>query len=143
MLTLSCGPVAPSDGVNNSDVALIMRSCSANGTLLQPDHPAKAIDAQFSPAVTGAPGVLGQVWSSEVVVRDSSSRSRFGSNGFKFAYVLAAMVQHDFALQLWQLGLQESMYVAVEANATATPRVIMANASTGLALPSCDRYGES
>ena len=52
--------------------------------------------------------VRGQVWSSEVVVRDSSSRSRFGSNGFKFAYVLAAMVQHDFALQLWQLGLPKT-----------------------------------
>ena len=29
------------------------------------------------------------------------------------------------------------MYVAVEANSTASPRVIMANASSGLALPAC------
>jgi hypothetical protein len=89
VLTLSCGPVAPSDGVNASDVALIMRSCSANGTLLQPDHPAKAIDAQFSTAIAGAPGVLGQVWSTETLVPDPG-----GGSGWRFAYVLAAMVEH-------------------------------------------------
>ena len=100
VLTMSCGPVAPSDGVNNSDVALIMRSCSSNGTLLQPDHPAKAIDAQFSVAIAGAPGARGQVWSSEVRVADTS-----GGKGTTFSYVLAAMLEHAFELQLWQLGL--------------------------------------
>ena len=33
--TLSKGPVAPSDKIGRSDTALIMKSCAANGKLLQ------------------------------------------------------------------------------------------------------------
>ncbi|KAH8067431.1 hypothetical protein JL721_7542 [Aureococcus anophagefferens] len=42
--TLS-GPVAPSDPVDGSDVALILKSCAADGKLLQADGPATYLDA--------------------------------------------------------------------------------------------------
>jgi hypothetical protein len=56
--TLSKGPVAPSDKIGRSDVALIMKSCAADGKLLQGDKPAMVIDAShahhaFSPGHSG------------------------------------------------------------------------------------------
>lgn len=52
--TLSKGPVAPSDKIGRSDAALIMKSCAADGRLLQGDKPAMVIDSShvrqaFSP----------------------------------------------------------------------------------------------
>eukprot|EP01052_Picozoa_sp_SAG31_P017631 SAG31_NODE_1215_length_9335_cov_5.846470_5_plen_406_part_00 len=45
--TLSTGPVAFSDRVGSEDRTAIMKSCMANGSLLQPDRAATAIDAVF------------------------------------------------------------------------------------------------
>ena len=45
--TLSTGPVAYSDRIGSENRAAIMKSCMANGTLLQPDRAATAIDAVF------------------------------------------------------------------------------------------------
>jgi hypothetical protein len=47
VITLSRGPVAPSDQNGKSDVQLIMRSCMKDGRLLQLDRPAFALDQQF------------------------------------------------------------------------------------------------
>ena len=54
VLTMSTGPVCPSDGIGYSDVPLIMRSAAADGTLLQPDRPATAIDAYYDHRAFGA-----------------------------------------------------------------------------------------
>ena len=35
MSTFSTGPIAPSDGIGFSNAALILKSCMADGTLLQ------------------------------------------------------------------------------------------------------------
>ena len=43
--TLSKGPVAPSDKIGSSNAALIMKSCAADGKLLQGDKPAMLIDS--------------------------------------------------------------------------------------------------
>jgi len=43
--TLSKGPVAPSDKIGRSDAKLIMRSCAADGRLLQGDKPAMQLDS--------------------------------------------------------------------------------------------------
>ena len=67
VLTLSKGPVAPSDAVGKSDVSLIMRSCMADGTLLQPSVPATRIDATFVSEALGD-GANGEMWSAETKV---------------------------------------------------------------------------
>ena len=43
--TLTKGPVAPSDKIGASDTALILKSCAADGKLLQGDKPAMLIDS--------------------------------------------------------------------------------------------------
>ena len=45
--TLSTAPVGPSDKIGCSDVSLIMKSCNAEGLLLKPEWPARAIDDQI------------------------------------------------------------------------------------------------
>jgi hypothetical protein len=52
--TFSAGPVSPGDGVGLSDVAQIMRACTASGLLLHPSRPMTAIDAQVVGDVFGA-----------------------------------------------------------------------------------------
>ena len=42
--TLSTGPVFPSDAIGDSDVALILRSCTKGGVLLRPDQAATSMD---------------------------------------------------------------------------------------------------
>ena len=86
--TFSCGPVAPSDGIGFSDSSLIMKSCMADGTLLQvcacsrsllylhqnlgdqvltrlnilqPDRPATGMDAHFLNSAFGNLGANGRV----------------------------------------------------------------------------------
>lgn len=63
--TFSTGPVAPSDQIGKSDVALIMRSCSSSGRLLQPDRPATWTDAGILRAAGVSTGPLGEVWTTE------------------------------------------------------------------------------
>ena len=61
--TLSTGPVAISDQIGKSDRALILRSCAADGTLLQPDRPATRTDATlYRDAGLKATGPQGEVW---------------------------------------------------------------------------------
>ena len=57
VITLSKGPVAPSDAVGKSDRGLIMRSAMEDGTLLQPSRPATMIDAMFERKAFGVTGV--------------------------------------------------------------------------------------
>lgn len=45
--SLSTGPVAIGDGPGSTDRALLLRSCSEDGTLLQPAKPLTAIDAMY------------------------------------------------------------------------------------------------
>ena len=62
--TLSAGPVTPSDGIGFSNVELIMRSCRADGTLLQPSRPTTYIDAYIQGMATEQWLPSGHVWSS-------------------------------------------------------------------------------
>ena len=47
VLTLTKGPVCPSDKIGLSNRPLIMRSAMADGTLLQPSRPAMQLDMVF------------------------------------------------------------------------------------------------
>jgi len=63
---MSCGPVAPSDGVDGSDPVLIMRTCAQDGTLLKPDRPMMNIDSTWIKRTLGVDGTIGpdgEVWS--------------------------------------------------------------------------------
>jgi hypothetical protein len=59
------GPVGPSDGAGQHNATRLMRTCAADGTLLQPDRPMTPIDAAFRQAVSPAERQLGSaaVWS--------------------------------------------------------------------------------
>ena len=54
MATLSRGPVTPADGLGYFNRSLIMRTCMEDGTLLQPDAPATALDAQHAASIEAA-----------------------------------------------------------------------------------------
>ena len=45
--TLSTGPVGPSDKIGSSSVELIMKSVNAEGLILKPERPARAVDDQI------------------------------------------------------------------------------------------------
>ena len=45
--TLSTGPVGPSDKIGEADYSMIWKSCNAEGLILKPERPARAIDDQI------------------------------------------------------------------------------------------------
>ena len=57
VLTLTKGPVCPSDKIGRANRDLIMRSAMADGTLLQPSRPATQLDMMFVDAVFGTTAV--------------------------------------------------------------------------------------
>ena len=64
--TLSTGPVAMGDAAGRTDRALIMRSCTEDGSLLQPNKPLTGIDALYDGRGRPAGGLAAaggaQVW---------------------------------------------------------------------------------
>eukprot|EP01006_Ploeotia_vitrea_P025486 TRINITY_DN58345_c0_g1_i1.p1 TRINITY_DN58345_c0_g1~~TRINITY_DN58345_c0_g1_i1.p1 ORF type:complete len:747 (-),score=77.64 TRINITY_DN58345_c0_g1_i1:102-2342(-) len=60
--SLSHGPVAPSDGIGDSNATLIMRACMTDGRLLSPDRPAIAVDDQMYGHVWNNGVTGGQLW---------------------------------------------------------------------------------
>jgi hypothetical protein len=147
VLTLSKGPVCPSDAIGRSDAALIMRSAMADGTLLQPSRPATMIDTAFvAKALGAAPSARhlaagglsrpsGQVW---------FAPSRVA--GRTFGSLLVADLASDHQLMPAELGLHGRLadgLLAVEANASSTAvlwGVGLAGAPPPLPLRACGRY---
>jgi len=117
VLTLTKGPVAPSDGVHCSDAKLIMRSATADGTLLQPSTPAKKLDRAILAAALGGPAAAaaglpdGEVWIAPSVI-----------SGRRFVTVFTARLKSAYALSPAEMGYDDeqaaSGLVALEANAT-------------------------
>eukprot|EP01013_Petalomonas_cantuscygni_P008167 TRINITY_DN20876_c0_g1_i1.p1 TRINITY_DN20876_c0_g1~~TRINITY_DN20876_c0_g1_i1.p1 ORF type:complete len:853 (+),score=147.81 TRINITY_DN20876_c0_g1_i1:312-2561(+) len=85
VISLSKGPVAPSDKIGASNVSLIMRCCAADGLLLQADTPAFAVDSQHiglaASAAAKAAGVdskgawTGEVWATVSTVSGAGDDS--------------------------------------------------------------------
>lgn len=151
VLTLTKGPVCPSDGVNRSDVGLIMRAAADDGTLLSPGRPATKLDVAMLAEALGTDGGKrpdGDVWWAPSVV-----------SGRTYGTLLVANLKANYALPAVELlepsyappsvggigrrgggnsGAAAAQLVAVEANATG------ALASWGgdkpLALKACGRY---
>eukprot|EP01062_Namystynia_karyoxenos_P072843 TRINITY_DN693_c0_g1_i1.p1 TRINITY_DN693_c0_g1~~TRINITY_DN693_c0_g1_i1.p1 ORF type:complete len:850 (+),score=240.54 TRINITY_DN693_c0_g1_i1:91-2550(+) len=92
VISLTNGPVAPSDMVGGSDPALIMRCCDATGKLLAPDRPAREIDAHFS-YLAFQQGVNGNLWVTQAEV-----------SGQLFHYAIGINIQSEYALSAAQLG---------------------------------------
>ena len=113
--TLTAGPVAPSDAVGKSDAALILRSCMSDGTLLQPDRPARMLDSAIAAAAFGdaALGPSGQVWATESAIGE-------GETAQVFRYLFAAETSTPFAVGPDALGAgeMEGKHVAFEVNGT-------------------------
>ena len=125
--TLSKGPVCPSDAIGHVDTALILRSATADGTLLQPDTPASLLDRCFlGLAALGHSAPVGTTTGSAGVKRSRDGRTldrpprgdiwyaATEVSGRRFAVVLAARVRGHPALYPSDLG-----YTAVAEAAAA------------------------
>jgi hypothetical protein len=125
VLTLTKGPVCPSDKIGLSDRALIMRSAMDDGTLLQPGRPATQLDRMFVEAAgigggggggggsrirIGGGGKPEEIWFADTHVQDR----RFG---VLFAARLTAAHDVDAVADLGFAATDA--VVAVEANTTA------------------------
>ena len=101
------------DLLRAEDAQLILRSCRADGLLLQPDRPATPIDANILARV--APGARGP---GGVVLSTYSDLS-----GQRWTYILAVGVP-PYQLRTAEVGLPASTlgHVAVEANTTSVAR---------------------
>ena len=123
--TLSTGPVAPSDKIGYSDVALIMKSTTAGGKLLAPDTPATLIDSAFYKMAGIGNGPTGSVWAATTFL-----------NGAEYKYVLAAE-NSAYMLQVGELFEETHERYAWEAN-TTTPQPFHAEAP--VSLPATDKW---
>lgn len=110
----STGPVQPSDALNQSDVTLILSTCTAtSGTLLQPSRPAAAIDACLAQEAfgEGGPRAVRQynypVWSTHTAVP-------YGGDALRHAHVLVIALAAPFALAPSHLPLDIDSPAVVE-----------------------------
>ena len=120
--TLSMGPTFISGALDSWDKALIMRSCRADGRLLQPDRAATAIDASIlaRAGFRGGDGMVnseaGEVW---------AARSNLHGAPAPCTQLLAADVQVPLSLAPADLGYGSgtTKLLVFEANASSAPRV--------------------
>ena len=85
--SLTAGPVAVGDGIGDTDVTLVSRTCRADGVLLTPDRPAFAIDATWLYEAFGRGGPDGEV---------TATFSRVGMYTWRF--VLGVALLSPFAV---------------------------------------------
>ena len=111
--TLSTGPVMLGDLLRSEDSQLILRSCGADGMLLQPDRPATPIDSNILARV--APGARGP---SGVVL---STHTDLSAQRWTYVLVVGAA---PYQLRVEEVALPPSLHghVAVEANTTGVAR---------------------
>ncbi|XP_072031492.1 uncharacterized protein [Amphiura filiformis] len=92
--TLSTGPVGPSDMLDHANATLIMRSCNADGKLLQPSQPAMTLSGYVLAEALGisAPNAIdGIIWS-------TISEIPFGMSQINFGHILAIEVDRTTML---------------------------------------------
>ena len=141
--TLTMGPVCPSDALGRADRSLIMRSATADGTLLHPGRPATLIDLGFVAAAgfgaeLGREVPRGDVWSSDWII-----------DGLRFAVVLAARLRAPFDLSPTDALLstaprvattnETASFVAVEATSPQQMIAVVKDAHSPLHLRRCGK----
>lgn len=128
--TLSKGPVAPSDKIGRSDVALIMKSCAKDGTLLQGDKPAMKVDSNHIQAAFQCDncGPKGELWATTTTLAGNEP----------FSVVMGATLKENYKMALQELGLgnTKSSWVGYEANATAS----LVDVSQGISFKACGKW---
>jgi hypothetical protein len=122
--TLSAGPVQIGDGIGFSNVSIILKSCRADGRLLQPSQAATPIDAAIrQAALRDGSGPTGEVWFAPSFVA-----------GQTFGYLFVAELLQSWSLTRPDLpDLDPAIaYWAFEANAS---RPVKFSANASLPLP--------
>lgn len=138
--TLTRAAVTPSDKIGLADRALIMRSCMDDGRLLQPDAPARALDAMLlRMALNASDGPAGQVWGTTTTVAGAGT----------YVHVLVADVAQPFSLSVADVvsagadghaSLAQSFLVVENSNASAAaPTTVSFSSSRPLSVPACGR----
>lgn len=131
--TLSTGPVFPSDAINCSDPALILRSCMSDGRLLRPDRAATNLDNNIlAKAVARADGTPepGELETTTTTV-----------GTWTYTYVLAANLNAT-TIAVDALFAPShpatTAFVAFESNSSSHP--VRFDAAHPLQLPAGDRW---
>ena len=119
MLTLTKGPVCPSDKIGRANRDLIMRSAMADGTLLQPSRPATQLDMMFVDAVFGT---TAKQQDSVTNPNDGPPEIWFADtsvSGNRYGVMFAARLKKKYQVDVFKdLGFDVQNFVAVEANTT-------------------------
>lgn len=124
--TFSTGPVAPSDKIGGSDAALIMRSCTTGGKLLQPDRPAVKTDNSIYLTAEIGTGPSGEVWQTKVTL----TRQTY--------HYLLAINSKAYSMSVNELTGNNETYRAWEANNTKVPQVF--DATHPIKLPDTNKW---
>ena len=133
--TLSRGPVSPADKIGLFNRTMIMRSCMDDGTLLQPDLPARALDSQMVQSAFGTGGPKGGIWTTYSTI-----------GGVQYHHVLVPMLAEPYTLTAAELTAEPDTslggaYTVVIENArggrAAAPALF--GADQPLRIPSCDQ----
>jgi len=122
VLTLTKGPVCPSDKIGLSNRPLIMRSAMADGTLLQPSRPAMQLDMVFVDTAFGMvkDAVVAnnndpnagpaEIWFADTTI-----------SGSRYGVMFAARLKKKYQVDIYNdLGFDVAKFVAVETNTTST-----------------------
>ena len=93
---LSAGPTAPGDKIGSTNVSLVSRTCTEDGTLLKPDRPATPLDSYWSVRAFGpsVPGPRGEVWTTETRIDGGAA------DGHSWLYAFGTMLAAQYSLTL-------------------------------------------
>jgi hypothetical protein len=120
--TLSTGPVAFADEIGKWDRKMIMKSCRADGLLMQPDTPSTLLDTFYVQRIWGYLGTKTYF---------AMATTTLGSG--RYGYLTAVQLSQPLYLNLQELGYDsETVLVAFEANTTNT--IVMVNSTSDLKL---------
>lgn len=138
--TLSTGPVAIGDKIGATNVSIVMRTCTTNGTILAPSRPATAIESTY---LGGAAAPAGEVWATEATVTSGASTLP------PFGLVLVADLQQAYTLQprhlrWWPWAAPNTRYFSYpwSTNISSSPLAPFST-NESLVLPACPAKNNS
>lgn len=115
--------------VGGSNAALILKSCTTGGMLLQPDRPASEIDSALIQSALGRGGIDGTVWASHVDL----------APGVRYAYVFGINVNTAGSVSLTDIEYPDvtAKLVVYESNATEASDMFMVDNVHPLPVHAC------
>lgn len=122
--TLTNGPIFPSDAINCSDPALILRACMSDGTLLRPERAATNIDSNIlDKALARGTGLKepGEIETTTSTVNEMTYIQLLAVRTQPYTMTSQELLS---TLQYYRRDANSnSKYIAFEANATANPQI--------------------